>query len=297
MATAWDRLVRARDERIGERGDLWHRGLIDPSVRRLVGRVRGLRVLEIACGNGYLARSFASQGAAQVVGVDSSRVSIRLARAHERARPRGARFEVGDAAHLKFPDGAFDLVVANMALMDIRDAAGAVREAARVLGPSGRFVFSIAHPCFDVDERSMWSVERSYDDHGLYRDLVYRKVRNYRDERRTLVPWRVGPRTVLWTESFHRTLATYVRYLRRAGLAVTRVDEPAPDREMLSSSPQGPYLREIPLHLVVEAVRREQPRRASRTPARSPPADGRRSGSHGRTARSGSGRRGSTTGS
>jgi SAM-dependent methyltransferase len=297
MADAWDRLADYRDAKTGDRGDLWHRALIDPALRRLIGRVRGLRVLEVACGNGYLAREFARRGAREVVGVDRSRASIRLARRRDRLRPRGVVFEVGDAGHLRFADGTFDLVVANMALMDIPNAAGAIREAARVLVPGGRFLFSISHPCFDLDDRSVWSVERGFGSDGLFRNTVWRSVRGYRDERESRSPWRVDPHTVVWTKSFHRTLSTYVRYLRDAGFAVTAMDEPLPQREMLVGSPQGAYLQEIPLHLVVEAVRRDAPRPASRTPGRSRAGGGRRSGSRARIGRTGSAHRGSSRGS
>jgi ubiquinone/menaquinone biosynthesis C-methylase UbiE len=297
MSSAWDRLARSRDEKSGDRGDLWHRALIDPAVRRLIGPVRGLRLLEVGCGNGYLARSLAARGADGVVGIDRSSPSIRLARARERGRPRGVRFEVGDAGRLPFANGTFDLVVANMALMDIRDAATAIREAARVLVPEGRLVFSISHPCFDVDDRSVWSVERGFGPDGVYRDTVYRKVRGYRDERRALVPWRVGPRAVVWTDSYHRTLTTYSRYLRAAGLAIVRLEEPSPRAELLTASPQGRLLREIPLHLVVEAARLGVARPGWRTRARNRPAAARRSGSGGRTADTGSVRRGSKHGS
>jgi len=298
MPNAWDRLAKWRDGATGEEGDLWHRALIDPAVRRLVGRVRGLELLEVGCGNGYLARAFASAGATTVVGLDASSASVRFARARERARPTGARFEAGDASHLRFADGSFDLVVANMALMDIRDARGAFAEAARVLVPGGRLVFSVCHPCFDVDERTSWSVERGFDPlTRTFRDTVFRKVHGYRDERRILTPWPVGRGKVVWTESYHRTLTTYSRYLHDAGLLIARLEEPWPEAEMLSKSVQGPYLREIPLHLVVEAVRRPQATRGSRTPVRSRRATAPRSGSRDRTSGSGSARRGSRTGS
>jgi SAM-dependent methyltransferase len=296
MAGSWDRIARWRDRATGDEGDLWHRGMIDPAVRRLVGPVRGLRLLDLACGNGYLARSFAAEGAREVVGLDRSTASIRLARAREHRQPRGVRFRVGDATALPFPAASFDRVVANMALMDIEDAAGAVREAGRVLAPGGSFVFSLCHPCFDLDDRSAWSVERGYDADGFY-ERVYRKVRGYRDERRTRAPWRLPSGELVWTEAFHRTLATYSRYLREAGLAIARCEEPLPDPEVVRASPQGPYLREIPLHLVVEAVPIAAARPGSRTRVRSRPAADRRSGSRGRSARSGSAGRGSRSGS
>ncbi len=294
----WDEMAAWRDERSGEAGDLWHRALIDPTLLEVVGGVEGLRVLELACGNGYLARRFARAGASSVVGIDLSRPTLARAIARERADPTGARFVVGDASHLaQFEAGSFDLVVANMALMDIEDGAGTVREVGRLLASGGRFVFSLSHPCFDTDDRSMWVVERGIAPDGTYSDLVWRKVRGYRDEGKRSVPWAVSPTRTFHTEAFHRTLSTYSRYLRRAGLVISRLEEPTPLPEMLEGSPQGRYIAEIPLHLVIEAIRGSITPPASGTSEGSPRAASRRSGSRGRRSGNGSARRGSTPGS
>lgn len=300
----WDALARWRDLRMGESGDLWHRAIVDPSLLRIIGRVRGLRILDLGCGNGYLTRRWAREGAASCVGLDGSARSLALAQGRERAHPSGARFLRRDASHLTgIPDGSFDLVVANMALMDFRDGAGAVREVGRVLAPHGRFVFSICHPCFDLDDWSMWVTERH-----VFQDTVWRKVRGYREERTSRVPWKVSESETAYTSTYHRTLPTYVRYLRDAGLAAVRMEEPTPLPEAVTGSPQGKFMLEIPLHLVVEAVPLPRPvrpaalraalkGRASRTSARTPRTIGRRSGSGGRTPGTGSRRRGSTPGS
>jgi SAM-dependent methyltransferase len=294
----WDEMAAWRDERSGDTGDLWHRALIDPTLLAVIGEVRDLRILELACGNGYLARRLAGSGARSVVGIDLSRPTIARALARERSDPRGVRFEVGDASHLAaFAAGAFDLVVANMALMDIEDLRGTVREVARVLVPDGRFVFSISHPCFDTDDRSMWVVERGIAPDGTYSDTVWRKVRGYRDEGKRPIPWAVPEGRTVWTDAFHRTLSTYSGDLRDSGFVISRLEEPRPLPEMLEGSPQGRYIAEVPLHLVVEAVRRSVTRPASGTSGGSRPAAARRSGSGGRRRGSGSGRRGSTPGS
>jgi SAM-dependent methyltransferase len=287
-----------RDHRMGEQGDLWHRAIIDPTLLRVVGPVRGLRVLDLACGNGYLTRRWAREGAARSVGVDLSRRTLSFARRRERARPSGARFLLGSASDLKdLVDSSFDLVVSNMALIDIPDLRGAFREVRRVLDPTGRFVFSISHPCFDIDDRSLWVVERGLQPTGAYADTVWRKVRGYRREEKRPIPWPVSPTRTVFTDSFHRTLATYSRYLREAGFVIRRLEEPAPQPEMLEGSPQGPYIAEIPLHLVVEAVRHDVVRPASRPSGGSRREAVRRSGSRARSRGIGSGRRGSTTGS
>lgn len=293
----WDEIAGWRDLRLGEEGDLWHRALIDPTLLDVVGAVRGLRILDLGCGNGYLSRRFAREGA-RVTGVDASAPTLKYARARERAAPLGIRFEERNASRLTgLARASFDLVVANMSLMDIRDAAGTLRETSRVLRPGGRLVFSINHPCFDVDPSSAWIVERA-----AYDVAIWRKVRGYRAEREVDVPWRISETETRYTKSFHRTLATYSRLLRGAGFAILRLEEPAPLSELIEKSDQGPMIAEIPLHLVVEAVRypASRPRvspPASRTSGRSRRGAGPRSGSARRTRGTGSGRRGSTPGS
>ena len=304
----WDELAAWRDHRMGERGDLWHRAIIDPSLLEVVGPVRGLAVLDLACGNGYLTRRFAREGAVRSVGVEYSLPTLSLARRREQQRPSGAQFVRRDARRLVgFEATSFDLVVANMALQDIRDAGATIREVARVLRPDGRFVFSLSHPCFDLDERSGWFVERVREPTGIWHDVVWRKVRLYRDERKVAVPWDMAGHETGWTTAYHRTLSTYSRLLREAGLVISRLEEPSPLREAVEKSPQGPFMREVPLHLVIEARfgglgkaprrRMRSTRPGSRTSAGSSKRATRRSGSDGRTRHSGSRARGSTNGS
>jgi 2-polyprenyl-3-methyl-5-hydroxy-6-metoxy-1,4-benzoquinol methylase len=96
----WADFAAWYDAKMGDEGDLWHRCLIDPGLLGLVGPVRGLDVLDLACGNGYLARRYAREGAARVVAVDRSAPIIALARRRERASPLGVRYEIRDAADL-----------------------------------------------------------------------------------------------------------------------------------------------------------------------------------------------------
>ena len=247
----WDVMAAWLDEKHQDRGDLWHRALIDPPVLRLLGDVAGRRVLDLACGNGYLARNLARLGA-DVTGVDRAAALIDLAQRRETGDRLGVVYHVADAARLApLEDGAFDLVVCHMALMDIEDAAGAIREVSRVLRAEGRFVASLSHPCFDVINASAWVVERmGYD------VTVWRKVSRYREVLHGSCPWRVGPSTFHHTPAYHRPLSWYFRAYREAGLAVTSLEEPAPTDEFLELSPQGSWVAQIPLHIVVEAQRR-----------------------------------------
>jgi ubiquinone/menaquinone biosynthesis C-methylase UbiE len=158
-------------------------------------------------------------------------------------------YHVADAADLPMLEsGVFDAVVANMALMDILDAAAALREAARVLRPQGRLVASLSHPCFEVPNASAWVTERMDG-----RDTVWRKVRRYREVFVGTVPWD-HPLEGWTTPAYHRPLSWYFRALRGAGFAVTALEEPEPTEEFLAATSTGTLILEIPLHCVIEAV-------------------------------------------
>ncbi len=249
----WDEMAAWYDEKQGDEGDLWHRTLIDPALLQVVGNVAGLQVLDLACGNGYLARKLAKQGA-KVTGVDSSVRLIELARARENKNPLSITYHTVDAANLEMlEDESFDIAVSNMAIMNIARADVAIREASRILQLKGRLVMSLSHPCFDTGNSSAWLIERV-----SLKTTVYRKVSRYREPHEQFVPWNYSPGHVVETVSYHRPLSWYFQALGDASFVVTAFKEPEPTQEFLSGSLQGEWIAQIPVHCVIEALKRSE---------------------------------------
>jgi len=246
--SGWDQMANWWDEKQGDEGDLWHRALIDPPLIRLAGDVQGLHVLDLACGNGYLSRRFARQGA-MVTAVDANAPLIERIRSREEQEPLGITYYVADAAHLgMLGNGTIDLVICNMSLMDIEKAEGAIQEVSRALTTRGRFVASISHPCFDKVNTSGWDIEYIYPT-----TTIWRKMSHYREITVDELPWVRVHGNVVNTQAYHRPLSWYFRILKASGLLVAALEEPEPTEEFLSSSEQGQWIAEIPLHCVFEA--------------------------------------------
>ncbi|EYT57305.1 SAM-dependent methyltransferase [Dietzia sp. UCD-THP] len=115
----------------------------------LLGDVAGRDVLEIGCGSAPCSRWIAGRGA-RAVAVDLSAGMLRVgARAASRSTGPAARVPLlqADARRLPFAADSFDVAFSAFgAIPFVADTAGVMAEAARVLRPGGRFVFSVNHP-------------------------------------------------------------------------------------------------------------------------------------------------------
>lgn len=123
-----------------------------PFVIDALGALKGVDLLDLGCGEGYVARLAAEAGAASVTGLDIS--SEMVARAQAATPQRSAcnfRFSVGNAADPQdFGRDSFDRAMAVFLFNYLtRAETGAVMKAVRsVLKPGGVFVFTVPHPCF-----------------------------------------------------------------------------------------------------------------------------------------------------
>ncbi len=213
-------------------------------VLRLLGNVEGLKICDLACGEGHLSRKLAGLGA-QVMGVDLS--ENLLLHAQEDSSASEIRFVRDDAQELaSFSDDSFDIVVCNMSLMDIEDLNGTFRAVARTLKPYGRFVFSVLHPCF----ASPFTVEDGSpletDEKG---EFVAWRTFNYTNEGK----WYSSGSGLRGTfGSIHRKISTYVNALPEAKLNLRRVEEPTlPGPKYDTAAKQ--LSSKIPRTIIVEA--------------------------------------------
>lgn len=230
----WLRIIR-------EHRDRYRTELTDPAVFDAIADVTDMDILDVGCGEGYMARELASRGARQVTGIDASREMVKAA---EDAAVMGTSFSEASADNLPFPDRSFDLVVANHVLNDLPDLTGAAREFARVLRPGGRFIALMLHPCFYEHD-----AERTPGSRML-------SAGEYFSRRAVTVAFEVGGLTApAEATNWVRPLESYTEALTANGLAITRLTEPHPSEQQAASSQWWRENFPRPLFLLITALK------------------------------------------
>ena len=208
----------------------------------LIGNVKCMKVLDLACGEGYNTRILARKGA-KVIGIDLSERLIELANQEERKEKLGILYYNLDAADLgDFPSSHFDIVTCFMALQDIQHYEKAISEVARVLKNRSRFIFSIPHPCFErIDPPGGLKISSKREYFGISRHRVEWNMERLKK------PFK--------TTSFHRTLTDYFTALNRNGLLVSILIEPKPTEEGVLKHPRLRKNFATPESIVIESAK------------------------------------------
>jgi SAM-dependent methyltransferase len=195
-------------------------------------------VLDVGCGEGQLSRLAAEvPGVTRVTGVDPTWLQVTVAA--ERGGPPG--YARAEAARLPFATASFDAVMACLVFEHIEAVDEAIDEVGRVLVPGGRFLFFLNHPLLQTPG-SGW-----IDDHILEEQY-----------------WRIGPYLVednsleevdkgVWIPFIHRPMHRYVNALIKAGLRITRMEEPAPPPGFLARAEEYAEAVTIPRLLFFRA--------------------------------------------
>jgi SAM-dependent methyltransferase len=198
-------------------------------------------VLDVGCGEGQVSRLAAGlAGVGCVVGIDPTWAQLAV------ARSRGGAVAYGRAvaSSLPFSTGCFDAAVACLVFEHIDEVDAAIAEVGRVLAPGGRFLFFLNHPLLQTPG-SGWIDDRILDEQ-------YWRIGPYLVEDKSLEEVDKG----VWIPFVHRPLSRYVNALVAAGLAVVRMEEPAPPPGFLARASEYAAAATIPRLLFLLCERR-----------------------------------------
>ncbi|MCE7741565.1 MAG: class I SAM-dependent methyltransferase [Candidatus Heimdallarchaeota archaeon] len=231
-------------------GEYHHTTIILPEVYRLLEAQKDEKILDVACGEGTVARYLAKIGV-KVTGIDISKM-IERAIGRENEDKLGISYVKMAAEDLskEFEKESFDKVVCNMALMDIEDYKTTIKKISYVLKKDGTFVFSITHPAFAWPTTTSMRVPPDSQRNEDKRKIAL----NYFDERPTLIQFGWDTPSLAFT----RPVSKYVNELVKNNLEILEMSEPEASKEIVEKYPRQAYLDNdtLPDFLMIKAKKK-----------------------------------------
>lgn len=249
--TSWGKVAGWYDELLEKKDGTYQKEVILPNLLRLLDPQKEEVVLDIACGQGFFSRAISEKGS-RVIGSDIAKELIGIARLHS---PKEIAFNIAPADKLDFAsDSSIDKAIIVLALQNIENLQGSIREAYRVLKPKGKLFIVLNHPAFRIPKNSSWQ----WDENNKKQ---YRRIDSYMSdikERIEMNPGEIRSGEKRFTISFHRPLQAYFKSLNKAGFLIGRFEEWISHKE---SNP-GPRAKEenrirkeIPIFAIIEAIK------------------------------------------
>jgi ubiquinone/menaquinone biosynthesis C-methylase UbiE len=245
--TSWGGVADWYDNHLETNKDSYQEQVIAPNLLRLLAPKKGLRVLDLACGQGFFSRKFAEKGAT-VVGAD---ISKELIAAANKRSPKIA-FHVAPADKLGFAEGeTFNAVTIVLAIQNIENMLGTFAEAWRVLRPGGRMLLVLNHPLFRIPKRSSWGFDQS-------QNVQYRRIDGYLSSTTNNILMHPGQKESEATVSYHRSLQEFFKALSKTKFSVSRLEEWNSHKKSEAGPRQkaeDTARKEIPLFMMIEATK------------------------------------------
>ena len=237
----------------GGRGHYYHEHVVIPGVIRLLGLSQTSptpqnppRLLDLACGNGVLAKAVPKS--VKYMGVDIAPALISEAKRTDH-NPNHSYFVADITKSLTSLNSlTFTHAAIVLALQNTVSPLNALKNAAEHLTEKGTLVIVLNHPAFRIPRQSAWGEE-------VARKIQYRRVDKYMSPME--IPIRMNPSdpNSQTTISYHFPISTYSKMLKEAGFVIDLIEEWTSDKESegRAARMENRSRSEIPLFMAVKA--------------------------------------------
>ena len=247
--SSWGAVASWYDSMLENGSDTYQEAVIAPNLLRIVAPKKGMKILDLACGQGYFTRLFTQRGA-EAIGAD---ISPELIAAATKRSPK-IPFFATPAHKLGFAKGeTFHTVTIVLAIQNIENMHEVFAEAWRVLKPGGTLVLVMNHPVFRNPKQTHWGYDQG-------NNVQYRRVDSYLSQSSVAIDMHPGQKAsgknTEQTLSFHRSLQDFFKAFTKVGFSVTRLEEWISHKESQSGprkKAEDRARKEIPLFMMIEA--------------------------------------------
>ena len=168
-----------------------------PMTLKLLGNVKGKKILDLGCGSGIYVKELIKKGA-KIKAMDISSELIKIAR---QENPK-IEFKIGSISKkLPYKKGEFDIVLGALVMHYIDNWTPAFKEIKRVLKPKGLFVFSTENPFRTAVKRI------------AYKGKKFKEVKNYFDEKLKVNKIKTPEGKNITIMRYRKTYETIMKYI------------------------------------------------------------------------------------
>jgi ubiquinone/menaquinone biosynthesis C-methylase UbiE len=243
--TSWESVGSWYHGKVGEKGHYYHEHVILPRLLPLLDLSPASSLLDLACGQGILARHLPPKMA--YVGIDISNALIR--EASKMSKAKNHRFLVGDVTKPLPIKETFSHASIVLALQNIEDPLSVLKNAAQSLQKEGKLILVLNHPCFRIPRQSSWQVDEQ-------KKIQYRRIDRYLSPLKIPIQTHPSQREASsQTWSFHHALSDYSRWLKESGFAIEVIEEWCSDKKSTGKAApmENRSRKEFPLFLTLVA--------------------------------------------
>jgi len=235
----------------GGEGHYFHQRLIIPNVIRLLKLQSGSNLLDLACGNGVLAKALPKQ--VKYLGVDLSEDLIKTAQKEDKNYQH--RYLVGDVtAPLTIPNNftpiksGFTHAAIILALQNLQRPEGMIKNVSEHLVSGGKFIMVLNHPAFRIPRQTSWGIDEE-------KKTQYRRIDRYMSPLTIPINTNPSDRNSERTWSYHFPLSSYSKMLHDSGFMIDIIEEWTSDKdsEGRASKMENRSRSEIPLFMAIVA--------------------------------------------
>lgn len=213
MDTSWQKAAKWYGNITKDEGHFYHKTVIIPNVLRLLDLKQEDKLLDIACGNGVLAKNI-SEGI-KYTGVDSAVDLIAMAKQDAK---RGQEFLLSDVTENLGTKETFGKMAIILALQNIAKPDFMLKMAAKQLENKGKMVIVLNHPTFRIPRQTSWGWDE-------VKKVQYRRVDSYLTSQKIAILLHPGLEDKTTTYSFHWSLQDISKMLFGAGLVIEKMEE------------------------------------------------------------------------
>lgn len=214
--TSWQNVSKGYIDSVGTSGHYFHQHVVLPNAIRLLNLKSDSTLLDLACGQGVLARTI--NPSVEYYGLDLAPSLIKFANNSDK-NPRH-HFKVADVQKL-LPLEKKDFTHATilLALQNIENPKEAIRTASKHLVEYGLLLIVINHPMFRIPRQTSWEIDPA-------NKIQYRRVNRYLSPLKIPInanPGKGEQGELTW--SFHHSLQDYVSFLKENRFKIVDLEE------------------------------------------------------------------------